>query len=459
MGYIYRPKLKGTGRSLPKGVRRCPDPHHGKRDECPTCRARFSAVWWAKYYVNGAPIRESTGTESETEAKRFLKAQEGKAATGRAIIPRVERIRYEEAAVDLRAHYQTTGERDLEEAEGRLKHLDAFFRTKRLSGIGPADLTRYIAKRQADGVANGTINRELAVLGRMLRLAYENGKLLRLPIIHKLKESKPREGFFEPSQFEAVKRHLRPDLQLAISISYAYGWRMQSEVLTLGRDQVDLNACTIRLKPGTTKNDEGRVVYLTPELIQMLHAQVERIQRLDMTLGRRVPYLFPYLSGRYRGRRIQDFEKGWKQACLDAMLEGLKGEEREGRKAELEANPNQGLLKMLRHDFRRTAVRNMVNRGVPERVAMKITGHKTRSVFDRYHIVSPGDLQEAARKLAGTFSGTLPESGAEVQPQVRDSIGDPAGTRTLNGRLKRPELYQLSYRVIVPRGMGRGAGV
>lgn len=357
-------------------------------------------------------IRESTSTEKETEARRFMKDREGSAVKGQPVLPRVDRILYEEAARDLRQHYETTGERDLVEADGRLAHLNKFFRGKRLSRIGPADVSGYVALRQGEGAANGTVNRELGVLGRMLRLAYENGKLLRLPVMHKLKEADPRSGFFERGRFEAVRRHLRPDLQVAVSIAYAFGWRMQREVLMLTHDQIDLNACTIRLEPGTTKNDDGRLVYLTPELHSMLQAQVDRVEILSMTLGGTVPFLFPHLSGRHQGNRIQDFRKAWATACLKAELVGLEGEERERRKAELKANPHQGLLGALRHDFRRTAVRNMVNRGVPERVAMKITGRRTRTIFDRYHIVSPADLQEAARKLSGIFPGiSAPKEG------------------------------------------------
>ena len=55
----------------------------------------------------------------------------------------------------------------------------------------------------------------------------------------------------------------------------------------------------------------------------------------------------------------------------------------------------------------------LVNAGVSERVAMTITGHKTRSVFDRYHIVSPGDLQEAARRMAGFRFGHSRADGVD----------------------------------------------
>ena len=108
-----------------------------------------------------------------------------------------------------------------------------------------------------EGAANGTIRRELAPLSRMLRLAYENGKLLRLPVIRKPKDGVPREGFFERDEYEAVVRHLPPDLRVAAAIAYTFGWRTQSEVLALERRQLDLDPGTLRLDPGRTKNDEG----------------------------------------------------------------------------------------------------------------------------------------------------------------------------------------------------------
>ena len=135
-----------------------------------------------------------------------------------------------------------------------------FFRGARLAGIGGSEATTYVAQGQQAKAANGTINRELAMLTKMLRLAFENGKLLRLPVIRKLRQSAPREGFFEREQFQEVRRRLPEDLQVAVRLAYALGWRMQSEVLSLQRRQVDLEAGTLRLEPGTTKNDEGRVV-------------------------------------------------------------------------------------------------------------------------------------------------------------------------------------------------------
>ena len=217
----------------------------------------------------------------------------------------------------------------------------------------------------------------------MLKIAYENGKLLRLPVIRKLKEAAPRQGFFEREQFLAVRRHLPEDLQVAATIAYTFGWRTQSEVLTLERRQLDLKAGTLRLDPGTTKNDDGRVVYLTPELKALLSAQLERVDQLVKQTEQIIPCVFPHLAGPHRGRRRDDYRKAWATACRRAGVPG-----------------------MLRHDCRRTAVRNMVNAGVPERVAMTVTGHKTRAV-DRYHIVSLGDLQDVARRLTGTISGTV----------------------------------------------------
>ena len=206
-------------------------------------------------------------------------------------------------------------------------------------------------------------------------------------------------------QFQAARRSLPEDLGVAVTIGYAFGWRVQ-EVLGLERRHVDLEVGTLRLDPGTTKNDEGRLVYMPPDIRAAVAAQLTRVDALQRKPERVIPYLFPNLRGARQpnpgrrrvavlGERRGDWRGAWETACRRAGLAG-----------------------MLRHDMRRSAVRNMVNAGVPERVAMAVTGHKTRGVFDRYHIVSPSDLQEVARKLTGalgTFSGTPPTHSATAR--------------------------------------------
>jgi integrase len=361
MGYLYRPKLKS-----------------GRRSE----------VWWCKYYHDGRPVRESTGVAADTEtppqeAKRFLKEREGRVATGQPILPRADRIRYEEAAADLRAHYTTTGSRDLDEAEKRLKHLDAFFTGRRLLSIGGAEATAYVEHRQRQEIANGTINRELALLTKMLRLAYEHGKLLRLPVIRKLKEAAPRAGFCEPEIFAAIRKRLPEPHGLALACCYTLAWR-RAEVFGLEWRHLDLERGVVRLDAERSKTDEGREAFLPPPLLAELRAHRATFEALQRKLGRVIPHVFVRLTGKLAGRQIGDFRKRWEKACAAAGVPGL-----------------------LVHDLRRSGVRNMVRAGVLEGVAMKISGHRTRSVFDRYNVTSSRDLQEAARRLAGTFSGTF----------------------------------------------------
>src|ERR1043166_4924369 len=165
-------------------------------------------TWWCKYYRDGVPTRRSSDLDKHGRGPACLPARAGKVAAGEPVLVRADKVRYEEAEADLVAHYETTGSRKLSEVRKRLKPLTPFFAGYRIAKITGADVTRYVERRQRAEAANGTINRELAILTKMLRLAYENQKLLRLPVIHKLEEAAPRPGFFEREQYDAVRAAL-----------------------------------------------------------------------------------------------------------------------------------------------------------------------------------------------------------------------------------------------------------
>jgi integrase len=150
--------------------------------------------------------------------------------------------------------------------------------------------------------------------------------------------------------------------------------------------QVDFSAGIVRLEPGTTKNDEARVFPFTLELRALLEDQ-----RTKAELLRKRGIICPWVFHK-AGNPIREYRRSWKTAC---------------RKA--------GVPRRIPHDFRRTAVRNLVRAGVPERVAMQMTGHKTRSVFERYNIVSEGDLFDAARRL---------DERSQTQFQTQSGVSD-----------------------------------
>jgi integrase len=295
-------------------------------------------------------------------------------SSGTCVLPSVT---WETAAQDLSAYYRAYGTRNPVEAGYKIKHLTTYFTGMPLDSIDSQAVTGYVSRRRAQGMAAATINVELSTLRRALRLAVEHGKLGQVPLVRMLRPSAPRSGFFERDQFERVARALPDDLALVVRIGYVYGWRIKSEVLALTKSQVDLDAGTLRLEPGSTKNRDGRVVYLTDELKVALADQLARVRAAEREMGITVPWVFPHLRGYHGGQRRREFYRSWRTACRKAGETGA-----------------------LLHDLRRSAARHMISLGIPERVVMKVAGWKTRSMLDRYHIVSPGDLQDVARRLS-----------------------------------------------------------
>jgi integrase len=195
-----------------------------------------------------------------------------------------------------------------------------------------------------------------------------------VPYIPMLKESNTRKGFFEHGDFIALSDKLPNFLKGFVTFAYKAGWRV-SEIENLTWGQVDREQGIVRLEVGETKNDQVRTLYLDEELREVIKRQWEGRKKN----GRLSPYVF---SGKEGKGRIKDFRGAWEKACKSG-----------------------GIGRRLFHDFRRTAVRNMVRAGIPERVAMMRSGHKTRAVFDRYNIVSDTDLKEAAWRQEAYLRG------------------------------------------------------
>jgi integrase len=302
---------------------------------------------------------------------------------------RPELVTFDELAEDLKTDYKIEGNKSLDRVKLSISHLEKVFKGMRAMEINTPRIKKYIDIRLEEGAANATINRELAALMRMLNLGAEHSppKVLKVPKLKKLKEASPREGFFEHQEFLKVLEKLPEFYRGPVIFGYKVGWR-QDEILGLRWINVDMKEGTVSLTMGTTKNEDGRIVYLDSELQQLLMDLWEERKESEKLL----PWVFPN-EGRTNRILKSTFHKAWVKACKDAKFPGK-----------------------LFHDLRRTAVRNMVRAGIPERVAMMVAGHKTRSIFDRYNIVDPRDLKGAALKIGSYNHDSQATAQATVHP-------------------------------------------
>ena len=347
---------------------------------------RGTSVYWMKYRgVDGKTYRESTGKDRKEDAKTELRKREGKISEGVPVTPADGRLSFAEAVAAVVEDYRINRKRSIDNLERRIKlHLAPVFGRLRMQTITTSQIRQFSAKRQTEGASNAEINRELAIIKRAFNLAQEDGRLHHTPHIPMLDEDNVRTGFFEREQYEAVREHLPSPLRPVIDFAHVTGWRVRSEVLPLQWSQVNRQSKTIKLEPGTTKNRKGRTVPYGQHA--ELAAVIEQQWTEHVALQKK-GIISPWVFHR-DGSRIKDFRHAWKTATKRAGCPGR-----------------------ILHDFRRTAARNLTQVGVSEKVAMAITGHLTRSVFDRYDIKTDADVAEALGKLAGSLNPTWTSGG------------------------------------------------
>jgi integrase len=259
--------------------------------------------------------------------------------------------------------------KSLGHVQGRWEnHLKSHFANIVTGELSSDDINDYIFLRTEEEVEPATVNRELSVLQRMLRLGQRTkpAKVRTIPYFPRMAEAKARQGFLSDETYDKLARECSAEglwLRGMFAVGCNYGWR-KTEVLSLQVRQLDLVGRAIHLDPGTTKNDDGRVVRMTNDVYQILSTCAAGKGPQD------------FVFTRDGGLRIRDFRLAWSNACERA-----------------------GCPNLLFHDLRRTAARNLRRLGVSEGVIMKIGGWRTRAVFERYNIVDEADLADAARRL------------------------------------------------------------
>lgn len=342
-----------------------------------------SGNWFARFYLHGKQIRETTGTADETEACRIVLNRLDELGAHRAGIkkfvgPEQKKITVNDLLDALKVRFTAQG-RNTPRFLSNLRPMAEWFGDYRAVELTSTDIDKFIIHAQQHGrrknptkplgVHGGrpcstrpakasSINRSLQLLGQAYKLAIRNGRLTSAPRIERQSEiGNARQGFFSNMELRSVVSNLPEYLQDYVLFAYLTGWRA-GECKSLSWTELDGDV--LKLRAENSKNGTSRAVPLVGELQEL-------VNRRRLQMSSKTSLIF-----HNNGLRIGDFRRTWRTAC---QLAGCPGR--------------------LFHDLRRSAVRDMVRAGTPESVAMSISGHKTRAMFSRYNISSDKDQRQA----------------------------------------------------------------
>ncbi len=346
-----------------------------------------SENWFIKFYVDGVAKRETAGTPNREEAEAFLRRRIEEAERGlyRDIGQRITFAQMKELL--LRNYAFKQNRTDPTRFVDQLARSFGDLLGEEITEDRIAAHSRM--RLEADHAKPATLHRELAILRRMLRLA--SPRLPRVPLIDMPRVHNARQGFFEEEDLQAILPHLAPHARELVEFLYLTGWR-SSEAFRLLWGDIDWKRRVVQLRD--SKNREPRMFPFkyharVEALLNRQRAAVSEWERSHATI---CPSVF-----HWRGRPIQKLRRSWTRACHKAGMPGR-----------------------LIHDFRRTAVRNLIRANVQQAIAMKITGHKTSSIFRRYLIVD----EELLAQATGAVADYMDESRKQRDRKQRDDPED-----------------------------------
>jgi integrase len=242
------------------------------------------------------------------------------------------------------------------------KHVDRLLGSLRAGRLTAAQIEKFKAQRLEEGAARGSVNLQLGLVRRGLRLAMRLGRIKAMPPITFLAGFTVREGFLTVQQFHAVHATLEaldPDAADVVAFLYSSGWRL-GETLSLEWSTVWDDA--IHLPAAQVKTGRSRTI----PLVEPLASIIER--RRAVRRGARIFHR--------SGKPIKSFRGAWRRACAVRGLDGI-----------------------LIHDTRRSFCRNCLLVGVSQREAMALGGWTSPRVWSRYAIADERVLSKALGRI------------------------------------------------------------